>query len=102
METQTQVWIEMSKNSKPTLALIAAFMMASEGAATLEYGLIAGGMSLAGIAAAVGMGSRISAKLDAIEDAMDDMPGYHTSRRPDDDGNHPIKHKVPPGHPGKH
>ena len=50
------------------------FIAAQDGVASLEYGLIASGISAAGIAAIMGMGESLSSKLDVISEALSDMP----------------------------
>ena len=50
------------------------FIDATDGMASLEYGLIASGISAAGIAAMMGMSDSLASKIDAISAALSDMP----------------------------
>ena len=54
--------------------LLRAFLRSEEGNVSIEYGMIAGGISAAGIAAVMGLGTSISGKMQAVADALNDIP----------------------------
>ena len=64
----------MTLDSNRILTLVQAFLRSEDAAASIEYGMIAGGISAAGIAAVMGLGASLSGKMQTIADALSDIP----------------------------